>query len=89
MNNPIISNPCTICKHKISTILFIESLAKIENISTSLRVCERCKTVFYGDYSNTYEDDLYAYYQKYLGLKKDALYNSETRKSFIKVLRLF
>jgi len=54
----------------------------------SLYRCGSCRTVYLGRYSESYDDDLYAYYRKYQGRTKEELYDPLTLRSYIKVLRL-
>lgn len=81
--------PCPVCgASSESKFVFDKAGDGRGNDKISLYRCGACKTVYLGKYNESYDDDLYAYYQKYQGRKKEELYNPLTRESYIKVLRL-
>lgn len=81
--------PCPVCgASSASKFLFDKVGDGRGNDNISLYRCGSCATVYLAKYNESYDDDLYAYYKKYQGRKKDELYNPLTRKSYIKVLRL-
>lgn len=81
--------PCPVCntadnpKH-----LFDKTEGTSNKNSISLYRCASCKTAFLGQYDLSYDDQLYAYYEKYKGKHKTELFDAVTRKSYLKVLAL-
>ena len=81
--------PCPVCgASSESRFVFDKAGDGRGNDNISLYRCGSCKTVYLAKYNEYYDDELYAYYQKYRGREKEELYNPLTRKSYIKVLRL-
>jgi len=80
--------PCTVCSATSSKFLFDKTSDGRGDGSISLYQCRSCKTVYLANYKQSYDDSLYAYYQKSQGKNKEELYNPLTRKSCKQVLRL-
>jgi len=82
--------PCTVCGAVAdSELLFDKTSDGRGDDGIALYRCGSCNTVYLGRYNESYDDGLYAYYQKYQGKKKEAVYDPLTCKSYMQVLRLF
>lgn len=80
--------PCPVCGSAESKFLFDKESDGRGIYKISLNRCTFCDCVYLSKYKESYDDDLYAYYQKYQGLEKKELYDPLTRKSYKKVLQL-
>src|SRR4030065_628571 len=81
--------PCTVCGAVAnSELLFDKTSDGRGDDSIALCRCGSCHTVYLGRYNESYDDGLYAYYQKYQGRKKEEVYSPLTCKSYMQVLRL-
>lgn len=82
--------PCTVCGAVAnSELLFDKACDGRGDGSIDLYRCRSCGIVYLGKYIESYDDSLYAYYQKYQGKNRSDIYNPLTRKSYVQVLRLF
>ena len=59
---------CTVCKDS-------ESIIVLRKESLSLHKCLKCGTVFLGEYSDRFVPELYSYYDKYEGLKREDVFD--------------
>lgn len=81
---------CTGCGSKVDNqYLFAKKIQGIESNLIEFYKCNRCKTVFLGKYNDYYDDELYAYYSKYVDKKEEDIYDTLTKASYEKVLRQF
>ncbi len=83
------TKPCTVCGAITDfKLLFDKSIDRGDDGDVELHRCGFCKTVFLGKYNESFDDEMYDYYQKYQGKKKEEVYDPLTEKSFMQVLRL-
>lgn len=81
--------PRPVCKTAKNAAYLFDKIDRVSNKNNiSLYRCASCKTNFLGQYDLSYDDQLYAYYEKYKGKHKTELFDSVTHKSYLKVLAL-
>jgi 2-polyprenyl-3-methyl-5-hydroxy-6-metoxy-1,4-benzoquinol methylase len=89
MTNKFI-HACTACGSKVDNqYLFAKKIQNMESDLIEFYRCMRCKTIFLGKYNDYYDDELYAYYSKYVDKKEEDIYDALTNISYEKVLRQF
>lgn len=80
--------PCTVCGKLFDSVPVLRKEDDGRGSGAiSLYRCTFCKTVYLGEYNEDYVDDLYSYYEKYIGLPKHEVYNELTYKSYMNVLK--
>jgi len=82
------NKPCPVCGFTDSNFLFDKESDGRGDDKISLNQCVFCDSVFLAKYKESYDNDLYAYYQRYQGREKSELYDQLTRNSYKKVLEL-
>lgn len=80
--------PCTVCGAADSKFLLDKTGDSRDDGIISLYQCNSCNIIYLAKYNQLYDDNLYAYYQKYQGKSKESLYHPLTQKSYKKVLRV-
>lgn len=82
--------PCPICNSVDSKIYLRKDGNNGEKERVFLYRCAFCDTVYLGNQKKLgeYDENLYSYYKKYQGKKKEEVFSSLTRKSYSDVLRL-
>lgn len=78
---------CTVCGSKKSTVL-LSKFDYRQTVDLIVNRCNVCKNIYLGSYDEEYADDLYDYYNKYLGKSKEELFSELTKKSYLNVLAL-
>jgi 2-polyprenyl-3-methyl-5-hydroxy-6-metoxy-1,4-benzoquinol methylase len=82
-------NPCTICgSFKNSKFLFEKNNDNRGRDSINFYKCQKCKIVYLGKYNSVYDEGLYEYYNKYIGKTKEQVYDSLTKDSYLRVIKL-
>jgi len=82
MDKPDLGIRCTACRNSQSIIV-------LRKDSLSLHQCLKCGTVFLGGYSNDFVPELYAYYDKYVNLGKENVFDPITSNRCQDLLRWF
>ena len=73
---------CTACRNSKSTII-------LRKESLSLQKCLECGTIFLGEYSDVYVQELYDYYDKYANLGKEDVFDPITTSRCQELLSWF
>jgi 2-polyprenyl-3-methyl-5-hydroxy-6-metoxy-1,4-benzoquinol methylase len=80
---------CTVC-NTISNnkLLFIKNIDDKFNNIIKIYKCILCNGIYLGNYNEEYDDELYSYYTKYEGKTRAEVYDTLTRSSYLKVIKL-
>ena len=81
--------PCTVCGVVINNRFLFEKndgYSRIEHCK--IYQCNSCNNIYLGQYSKTFDSELYSYYVKYSGKTKEQIYDPLTKKSYLQVLKL-
>ena len=86
----ITAHSCTVCgETKNSELVLRKGQDERGNGDIALCRCGQCQTIYMKDYSELFDEDLYAYYTKYHDLEKDDVYDPLTHKRYLSLLDLF
>jgi 2-polyprenyl-3-methyl-5-hydroxy-6-metoxy-1,4-benzoquinol methylase len=81
--------PCTLCGTAChSSFLFKKNNDNRGTDSINFYQCLNCNIVYLGKYKDNYNEDLYDYYKKYYGKSKNQVFDSLTKASYFRVLKL-
>lgn len=81
--------PCPVCRAPTESRFLFDKEGDGRGVDKiSLHQCQLCDLVYLAKYKEFYDDDLYAYYQKYQGKGKKELFDPLTRQSYEQVLNL-
>jgi 2-polyprenyl-3-methyl-5-hydroxy-6-metoxy-1,4-benzoquinol methylase len=85
------AHSCTVCGETKNSKLMLrkEQDGRGGNGDIALFCCGQCQTIYLGGYSESFDEDLYAYYARYHGLEKEDVYDPLTRKRYLALLDLF
>ena len=80
--------PCTNCRSK-TNIQYLFSKSNDGRGSNDIKIyqCKSCQTVFLGQFKEFFENELYEYYEKYIGKNKEQIFDPITAKSYAQVLQ--
>jgi 2-polyprenyl-3-methyl-5-hydroxy-6-metoxy-1,4-benzoquinol methylase len=86
----ITAHSCTVCgETENSKLVLRKEQDGRGNDAIALFRCGQCQTTYLGGHSKFFDEDLYAYYARYHGLKKEDVYDPLTRKRYLALLDFF
>ncbi len=80
-------NSCPLCGSKENEIYLIKDFENSNSVN--ILNCKKCKHKFQQNYSVSYEDEYYSYYEKLKNKKKNEIFNKENKLNYKKIFKKF